>query len=76
MRLLNFSRKLLKSAIAISEEVLQTLAEKKKPVVSLESTIITHGFPFPANIEMAKKVEQAVRDSGAIPATCAFLRPC
>lgn len=54
--------------------MLQTLAEKKKPVVSLESTIITHGFPFPANIEMAKKVEQAVRDSGAIPATCAFLK--
>lgn len=56
----------------ISEEITLAL-HNGIPVVSLESTIITHGFPYPANLEMARKVEQSVRDSGAIPATCAFI---
>jgi pseudouridine-5'-phosphate glycosidase len=43
------------------------------PVVALESTIITHGMPFPQNAETALRVEQTVRDSGATPATIALL---
>lgn len=42
-------------------------------VVALESTIITHGMPYPQNVEMAKTVEQDIRDSGAIPATIAVM---
>ncbi len=44
-----------------------------KPVVALESTIITHGMPFPANAEMAAKVEAIIRQEGAVPATIAVL---
>ncbi|UZJ55998.1 hypothetical protein CBS101457_005318 [Exobasidium rhododendri] len=44
-----------------------------KPVVALESTIITHGLPYPANLHTALAIEQAVRDQGAVPATTAFL---
>ncbi len=43
------------------------------PVVALESTIITHGMPFPANLETARGVEQVVREAGAVPATIAVL---
>ena len=45
----------------------------KKPIVALESTIITHGMPFPRNVETAKTVEEAVRGQGAIPATIAVV---
>lgn len=44
------------------------------PVVSLESTIITHGFPYPENLVMARAVEQKIRDNGCVPATCAFIK--
>lgn len=44
-----------------------------RPVVALESTIITHGMPFPQNVEMARDVEQAIRDEGAVPATIAVM---
>jgi pseudouridylate synthase len=44
-----------------------------KPVVALESTIITHGMPFPANAQMAEKVEAIIREEGAAPATIAVL---
>jgi pseudouridylate synthase len=44
-----------------------------KPVVALESTIITHGMPFPANAGMAAKVEDIIREEGAVPATIAVL---
>ena len=44
-----------------------------RPVVALESTIITHGMPFPANLETAREVEGAVREAGATPATIAVL---
>lgn len=44
-----------------------------RPVVALESTIITHGMPFPANLETAQKVEAAVRAAGAVPATIAVI---
>lgn len=47
--------------------------ESGMPVVALESTIITHGMPSPANLETAQQAEQAVRDAGATPATIALL---
>lgn len=56
----------------ISQEVKQALVENK-PVVALESTIISHGMPYPKNVESALKVEQIVRDNGAIPATIAII---
>ncbi len=43
------------------------------PVVALESTLITHGFPYPANVETALAMEAAIREEGAIPATIAVL---
>lgn len=50
-----------KECVKVSEEVLQSLNESK-PVVALESTIITHGMPFPRNLETALQVERIVRD--------------
>ncbi|SIS46097.1 pseudouridine-5'-phosphate glycosidase [Salimicrobium flavidum] len=44
-----------------------------KPVVALESTIISHGMPYPQNVKMAREVEQIVRDEGAVPATIAIM---
>lgn len=48
--------------------------ENKTPVVALESTIITHGMPWPQNVETARQVEQVIRDNGAIPATIAVIK--
>src|ERR1700692_4778735 len=45
----------------------------QRPIVSLESTIITHGMPYPRNVETALSVEDAVREMGAIPATIAVI---
>jgi len=47
--------------------------ESNKPVIALESTIISHGMPYPQNVEMAKKVEDIVREGGAVPATIAIM---
>lgn len=47
--------------------------EAGKPVVALESTIISHGMPYPKNVETALAVEQVVRDNGAVPATIAVI---
>lgn len=58
--------------LAFSEEVQEAL-ETRKPLVALESTIITHGLPFPTNLEMATTVENIIRNEGAIPATTAFI---
>ena len=44
------------------------------PVVALESTIVAHGLPYPANFEVARELEAAVRDGGATPATIAVVR--
>lgn len=55
-----------------TEEVLAALAEGS-PVVALESTIISHGMPYPKNVETAAEVEQIIRDHGAVPATIAIL---
>ncbi|WP_068296907.1 pseudouridine-5'-phosphate glycosidase [Pararhodobacter sp. CCB-MM2] len=47
--------------------------DEGRPLVALESTIITHGMPFPQNVETARKVEATVREAGAVPATIAIL---
>lgn len=51
----------------------QTAIDQKKGIVALESTIISHGMPYPQNRETALKVEQIVRDAGAVPATIAII---
>ena len=56
----------------INAEVAAALAEGK-PVVALESTIISHGMPYPQNVETALAVEQIIRDNGAVPATIAII---
>lgn len=56
----------------IAPEVQEAL-ENRRPVVALESTIISHGMPYPQNVETAINVEQLIRDHGAIPATVAIL---
>ena len=56
----------------IAPEVAQALAEGK-PVVALESTIISHGMPYPQNVETALKVEEVIRANGAVPATIAII---
>ena len=56
----------------IAPKVQQALAEGR-PVVALESTIISHGMPYPKNVETAMLVEQTIRDNGAVPATIAIL---
>ncbi|MGB1250975.1 MAG: pseudouridine-5'-phosphate glycosidase [Candidatus Promineifilaceae bacterium] len=47
--------------------------EAKQPVVALESTVITHGLPYPENIGVARAMEQVIRERGAVPATIAIL---
>ncbi len=64
--------KTYESYLDIKPEVLEAL-QKNQPVVALESTIISHGMPYPQNVEMAKKVEGIVRSEGAIPATIAIM---
>ncbi len=56
----------------ISREVQQALADGK-PVVALESTIISHGMPYPKNVETAMLVEKTIRENGAVPATIAII---
>ena len=57
----------------ISKEVKEAL-DAGKPVVALESTIISHGMPYPQNVETALAVEKIVRDNGATPATIAIIK--
>ena len=56
----------------IHPEVAEALATGK-PVVALESTIISHGMPYPQNVETALAVEKIIRDNGAVPATIAII---
>lgn len=58
--------------LSISPEVQQAL-QSGRPVVALESTIISHGMPYPQNVETAMRVEQTIRDYGAVPATIAVI---
>lgn len=58
--------------IDVHPEVAEAL-HARKPVVALESTIITHGMPYPVNLETARSVERSVRASGSIPATMGLI---
>lgn len=62
----------LNQFLQISPEIQQAL-QNNQPVVALESTIISHGMPYPQNVETALKVEEIIRENGAIPATIAIL---
>mgnify|MGYP000343425597 CR=1 FL=1 len=62
----------LNKFLDVKPEVAQAIAEGK-PVVALESTIISHGMPYPQNVETALKVEEIIRQNGAVPATIAIL---
>ena len=59
-------------SLRLTTEVAEALAAGR-PVVALESTIISHGMPYPRNVAMALEVEQVIRDGGAVPATIAVL---
>ena len=61
-----------KNFLNIHPEITNALSEGK-PVVSLESTIIAHGMPYPKNIETALEVENIIRENGCVPATIAIL---
>lgn len=62
----------MKDMLVFSSEVKKALSENA-PVVALESTIISHGMPYPQNLEVAREVETTVRNNGATPATIAIL---
>lgn len=64
---------MLEKYVVINPEVAEALSAGK-PVVALESTIISHGMPYPKNVETALAAEQVVRDNGAIPATIAIIK--
>lgn len=62
----------IKRYISISDDVSKALKENK-PVVALESTIISHGMPYPKNVETALKAQEIIRENGAVPATIAII---
>ena len=62
----------MKQYLNISAEVKSAL-QNNRPVVALESTIISHGMPYPQNVQTALMVEQIVRDAGCVPATIAII---
>ncbi len=59
--------------LVLSKEVEQAIAEGR-PVVALESTIISHGMPYPKNVETALRVEEIIRENGAVPATIGIIK--
>ena len=61
-----------KDYLSVTPEI-QKAIDEGRPVVALESTILSHGMPFPENVEFAHKVEEIVRGAGAIPATTAII---
>ena len=63
----------LNKYLSVSPEVQEALAANK-PVVALESTIISHGMPYPQNVETALNVEKIIRENGAVPATIAIIQ--
>ena len=63
---------MIKKYLDIQSEAKNAIIEGK-PVVALESTIISHGMPYPENLKTARQVERTIRDNGAIPATIAIL---
>ena len=62
----------LKAYFRLSPEVAQAQSIGA-PIVALESTVITHGLPYPENIQLAQDMENEVRQGGAVPATIAFI---
>jgi len=66
------TNEMLKKYVEYSDEVKKAM-EEGKPVVALESTIISHGMPYPQNIETAKACEEIIRENGAVPATTAII---
>ena len=62
----------MKQYLDVSPEVAEALTNGKA-VVALESTIISHGMPYPKNVETALRVEKTIRDHGAVPATIAVI---
>ena len=64
---------MLNNYLDIAPEVARALAEGR-PVVALESTIISHGMPYPQNVETALHVEEIIREGGAVPATIAIIQ--
>lgn len=66
------NNEMLKKYVEYSDEVKKAM-EEGKPVVALESTIISHGMPYPQNIETAKACEEIIRENGAVPATTAII---
>ena len=60
------------SSVVVSDEVREAVASKQ-PVVALESTIYTHGLPYPENLALASHLSATVRKNGAIAATCAVI---
>jgi len=62
-----------KRFLDFKEEVREALAENR-PVVALESTIIAHGMPYPENLEVAREVENIIRECGVVPATIAIIK--
>lgn len=62
----------MQSFLLFSPEVAAARAAGK-PIVALESTIISHGMPYPQNVQTAREVEQVIRDAGAVPATIAII---
>lgn len=63
----------LEKYLDLTDEVREAL-ENNRPVVALESTIIAHGMPYPRNVETALRVEEVIRENGAVPATIAILK--
>jgi pseudouridylate synthase len=67
-----YTQSISNNGLSISPRVLDAL-RSGKPIVALESTIISHGMPYPRNIEVANLIESTVLDCGAIPATIAII---
>ncbi len=70
--MLRKEQKYMNKYLDVSKEVAEAIA-LNRPVVALESTIISHGMPYPQNVETALRVEQVIRESGAVPATIAII---
>lgn len=62
----------MEAYLSYSQEVMEA-KEKGLPIVALESTIISHGMPYPQNVQTAREVEQIIRENGAVPATIAII---
>ncbi len=66
------NKEALKKYVVISDEVREAM-DKGLPIVALESTIISHGMPYPQNYDTALECEKIIRDAGAVPATTAII---